>query len=72
MDQVQAYVQNNCVNLTNLDALIDILENAFGNPNRAAEAEAKLRTIQGVLLLPCRIPTPTLLMIHGMNPPSRS
>jgi len=46
MDQVQAYVINDRIDLANLAALITILETAFGNPNRVAEAEAKLRTIQ--------------------------
>ena len=46
MDQVQAYITDDRINLANLAALITILEIAFGNPNRVAEAEAKLRTIQ--------------------------
>ena len=34
------------VNLANLAALIAILDTAFGNPNRVAEAESKLSTLQ--------------------------
>jgi len=45
-DQVRSYVRNGRVNLPNLAALITILENAFSNPNRVAEAESKLSTIQ--------------------------
>ena len=46
MDQAQAYVTNDHVNLENLGALITILENAFGNSNRVAEAEMKLYTLE--------------------------
>ena len=46
MDQVQSYVGNDKVNLENLTALITILDTAFGNPNRVAEAESKLLTLQ--------------------------
>ena len=46
MDQAQAYVTDNRVNLANLGALITILENAFGNSNRVVEAEMKLCTIE--------------------------
>ena len=42
MDQVQQYVKADRVDLENVEALIDILDEAFGNPNRIAEAEAKL------------------------------
>ena len=42
MDQVQQYVQADHVDLENVEALINILEEAFGNPNSVAEAEAKL------------------------------
>ena len=45
LDQVRMYVQGTQVNLANLEALITILNNAFGNPNRVAEAEHKLNTI---------------------------
>ena len=45
LDQIRMYVQGNQVNLVNLEALITILNNAFGNPNRVAEAEHKLSTI---------------------------
>jgi len=44
-DQVRPHVHDGRVNLANLPALITILENAFGNPNRVAEAESKLSTI---------------------------
>ena len=46
MDQVQAYVENDKVNLEDLAALIKVLDTAFGNPNRVAEAESKLTTLQ--------------------------
>ena len=46
MDQVQQYVKADRVDLKNVEALIDILEEAFGNPNRVAEAEAKLCSLQ--------------------------
>ena len=46
MNQVQSYVENDKVNLANLAALIAILDTAFGNPNRVAEAESKLSTLQ--------------------------
>ena len=46
MDQVQQYVKADRVDLVNVDALIDILEEAFGNLNRVAEAEAKLCSLQ--------------------------
>lgn len=41
-----AYVTNDRINLENLGALITILENAFSNPNRVAEEEMKLCTIE--------------------------
>jgi len=44
-DQVRPHVRDGRVNLANLPALITILENAFGNPNRVAEGECKLSTI---------------------------
>ena len=43
---MQSYVENDKVNLSNLAALIAILDTAFGNPNRVAEAESKLSTLQ--------------------------
>ena len=46
MDQVQQYVKANRFDLENVEALIDILEEAFGNLNRVAEAEAKLCSLQ--------------------------
>ena len=46
MDQVQQYVKADSVDLRNVEVLIDILEEAFGNPNRVAEAEAKLCNLQ--------------------------
>jgi len=39
------YVLNDQVNLPNLAAFITIMETAFGNPNRVAEAEHKLNII---------------------------
>ena len=42
MDQVQQYVKADRIDLANVEALIDILEEAFGNPNCVAEVEAKL------------------------------
>ena len=46
MDQVQSYVENDKVNLANLAALIVILDTAFGNPKRVAEAKSKLLILQ--------------------------
>ena len=46
MDQVQSYVENDKVHLANLARLIAILDTAFGNPNRVAEAKSKLSTLQ--------------------------
>lgn len=45
LDQVLPFVQNDRVDLENLAALIEILEAAFGNPNRVADPEHKLNTI---------------------------
>jgi len=44
-DQVRSYVCDSRVTIPNLAALIAILENVFGNPNRAAEAESNMSTI---------------------------
>ena len=46
MDQVQQYFKADHVYLENVQALINILEEAFGNPNRVAKAEAKLCSLQ--------------------------
>ena len=46
MDQVQAYVENDKVNLEDLAALIKVLDTMFGNLNRVAEVESKLSSIQ--------------------------
>ena len=46
MDKAQVYVTDDHVNLENLGTLITILENAFGNSNRVAEAEMKLCTLK--------------------------
>jgi hypothetical protein len=46
LDQVSPYMKDDTVNLPNLAALVQILENAFGNPNRVQDAERKLNTIQ--------------------------
>ena len=43
---MQSYLENNKVNLANLAMLITILDTAFGNSNRVAEAESKLSTLQ--------------------------
>ena len=45
IDQVQQYVKADRVDLENVEALIDIMEEAFGNPNCMAEAEAKLYSL---------------------------
>ena len=42
MDQVQQYVKADHVDLENVEALIDILAEAFSNSNHVADAEAKL------------------------------
>ena len=46
MDQVQQYVKADCIDLKNVEAPIDIVEEAFGKPNRMAEVEAKLYSLQ--------------------------
>ena len=46
MDQIRPYVKDERVDVANLAALIEILETAFGNPNRVEEAESKLSSIQ--------------------------
>ena len=46
LDIILPYIQNDQINLDNLAALITILEGAFGNPNKIADAEYKLNTIQ--------------------------
>ena len=46
IDQVQSYVENDKVNLASLATLIIILDTAFGNLNRVAEAESILLTLQ--------------------------
>src|SRR5258706_13779509 len=46
MDQIQQYIKDDSVGLKDLVVLIKILEEAFGNPNRVAEAEAKLCNLQ--------------------------
>ena len=46
MDQVQQYVKADRVGLENVEGLIDILEEAFGNPNGMGKAEAKLCSLQ--------------------------
>ena len=46
MDQVQQYVKADHVDLENVEVLIDILEQAFGNPNCMAKVEAKLCSLQ--------------------------
>ena len=44
--QLQFYMENDKVNLANLAALIGILDIAFSNPNRVADVESKLSTLQ--------------------------
>ena len=44
--QLQFYMENEKVNLANLAMLIAILDIAFSNPNRVAEVESKLSTLQ--------------------------
>src|SRR5258705_1170000 len=46
MDQIQQYIKDDSIDLKDLAALIEILEEAFGNPNQVAEAEAKLWNLQ--------------------------
>src|SRR5258705_10890185 len=46
MDQIQQYIKDDSVGLKDLAALIEILEEAFRNPNQVAEAEAKLCNLQ--------------------------
>lgn len=45
LDQVLPYVQDNRVDFPTLAALITVLENAFGDPNRVANAEYRLNTM---------------------------
>ena len=46
MDQIQQYIKADHIDLENVEALIDILEEVFGNPNRVAKVEAKLCSLQ--------------------------
>ena len=48
IDQVQQYVKADRIDLEYVEALIDILEEAFDNPNHVAEAEAKLCSLSRV------------------------
>ena len=43
--QAQAYVRNGVITFTTLEELTQMLETAFGNPNRVADAENKLASI---------------------------
>ena len=45
LDQVLPHVGKDRINLDNLAALTSMLDRVFGNPNRVAEAEAKLQNI---------------------------
>jgi len=45
LDQLLPHIKDERINLANLAALTTILERAFGNPNKIAEAEAKLQSI---------------------------
>ena len=46
LNQVLPYIRDERVELSDLAALITILENAFGNPNHVKDSEYKLNTIQ--------------------------
>lgn len=47
LDLMRSYVQEDAtINLTNLAALTTILDNAYGNPNRAADAARNLRSLR--------------------------
>ena len=47
LDLVMPYLrEDTTINLTDLSALTTILENAYGNPNKVADAEQKLNSIQ--------------------------
>lgn len=45
LDQIRPYVKDDRIDLEGLAKLVEILELAFGNPYREAEAEARLTTI---------------------------
>jgi len=45
-DQLRPHVRDDRGNLTNIQAVSNILENAFDNPNDVAEAESRITTIQ--------------------------
>ena len=45
-DQVASFVQTGTITLPNIDSLIQILEAAFGNPNRYATAARKINSLR--------------------------
>ena len=46
LDQVTPHITNDCINLENVGSLISILETAFGDPDKIATAERKLRNLR--------------------------
>jgi hypothetical protein len=45
-EQILPYIEDNAVNLDDIDALIKILEDAFGDPDRVATATRELRNLR--------------------------
>ena len=45
LDQIMPYIEDDRIDLDNLAELIGILETAFGDPERVATAERKLRSL---------------------------
>jgi len=45
-EQIMPYVRTGQIDLANLEALITVLDNAFGDPNRVATAERELRELR--------------------------
>ena len=45
MNQIQLYIENDCIKLANLAILIDILDTVFSNPNRVTKDKSKLSLI---------------------------
>jgi hypothetical protein len=45
-EQILPYIENNAVNLDDIDALIKILEDAFGDPDQVATATRELRNLR--------------------------
>lgn len=46
LDQVAAFVRNDRIDLANFESLVQILETAFGDPDRKATAETKLLSLR--------------------------